>query len=140
MAVSRFLKSPILTNLSEKDFSHHSPFCRVLVPSGVGGYVRGRRTPRGRRAGRFPDAYALGRPLCPAAPGGTATPWKRPAGARGPLQGGPSGFPGKSPGELRKHGGATVFGGCVVGGAAETRNSAPRPAKFFLYRACCPAW
>ena len=43
MVVSRFLKSPILMNLSEKDFSHSKPLCRVLDPSGVGGYMRKRR-------------------------------------------------------------------------------------------------
>ena len=43
MVVSRFLKFAILMNLSEKDFSHSKPFCLVLDPSGVGGYMRKRR-------------------------------------------------------------------------------------------------
>ena len=40
MVVSRFLKFAIQMNLSEKDFSHSKPFCLVLDPSGVGGYMR----------------------------------------------------------------------------------------------------
>ena len=43
MVVSRFLKFAIQMNLSEKDFSHSKPFCLVLDPSGVGGYMRKRR-------------------------------------------------------------------------------------------------
>lgn len=42
MVVSRFLKIPILMNLSEKDCAHTKPLGRAPDPSGVGGYMRKR--------------------------------------------------------------------------------------------------
>ena len=53
MVVSRFLKFAIQMNLSEKDFSHSKPFCLVLDPSGVGGYMKGPESPRQPVGGYF---------------------------------------------------------------------------------------
>ena len=80
--MSRFLKIPIQNNLSEKDFTHSKPFCRVSHPSGVGGYVRGgARSPR-PLVGGIPRRHSAAKPADAGGPAGQCDPPGRPG--RGP--------------------------------------------------------